>query len=409
MSPEVGISRIRFRNFKTFRQFSLTLNRMNVLVGPNNAGKSTIVGALRVLAAGLQRANARSPVRVTGPEGVRQGYPIAREAIPISVENVHTNYADTDTTVTFELSNGAALILYFPPSGDCVMLMEHSGGPIRGPTTFRREFPLQVSTVPVLGPVEHEEQLVRPATVQRNLATHRASRNFRNYWRLNKEEFQRFRNLILETWPGMEVRAPEIVGGLEPTVAMFCAEGDERIPRELYWVGSGFQIWCQLITHIIRTEQASIIVIDEPEIYLHPQLQRVLVSILRDADADVLIATHSSDIVQEVDAEDILLIEKSRESAKRVGGNTGNREALDLIGSARTDALTSAARTKRVAFVEGEEFKLLRLFADRLGLQKLANTSDITPLPLGGFPPSSQILAKATGMTAALGKKCDSL
>ena len=210
-----------------------------MLVGPNNSGKSTVVGALRVLAAGLQRANARRPQRVSGPQGMRLGYPIAPEAMPISVENVHTNYAETDTTATFELSNGARLMLYFAPSGECVMLTEHEGRPIRGPADFKREFPLSVSAVPVLGPVEHEEQLVQPTTVQRNLATHRASRNFRNYWLQHDDEFRAFRNLIRETWPEMDILLPEITPGLDPHAVMFCIEGSDRIQRELYWVGFG--------------------------------------------------------------------------------------------------------------------------------------------------------------------------
>ena len=403
MLPRVSITRVQFRNFKAFQNFSLHLDSMNVLVGPNNAGKSTIVGAFRVLAAGLQKAHARSPERVMGPEGMRSGYSIARDTMPISVENVHTNYADTDTTATFHLSNEASLTVYFNSSGDCVMFFDHLGGPIRGPAAFKKAFPIGVSAVPVLAPLEHEEPLVRDVTVQRNLATHRASRNFRNYWLKNQDQFQHFQDLITETWPGMDVLAPEVVTSQDPYVSMFCIEGPERMQRELFWVGSGFQIWCQLVTHLIRAEGASLVVIDEPEIYLHPQLQRALLAILRDLGPDVLLATHSSDMIQEADPSDIVLIESFRQSGKRVTGDTATREALGLVGSARNDVLTSAARTRRIAFVEGEEFKMVRQFAECAGMRGLARTSNITPLPLGGFLPPQQILAIVRGISEALG------
>jgi predicted ATPase len=47
---------VKFRNVKELRNFTLDLTAMNTLVGPNNAEKSTIIGAFRVLDAGLRRA-----------------------------------------------------------------------------------------------------------------------------------------------------------------------------------------------------------------------------------------------------------------------------------------------------------------------------------------------------------------
>ena len=39
--------RVDFNHFKAFDRFSLTLRHFNILVGPNNAGKSTILAAFR--------------------------------------------------------------------------------------------------------------------------------------------------------------------------------------------------------------------------------------------------------------------------------------------------------------------------------------------------------------------------
>ena len=405
MATSVTITRVRFRNYKVLRNFSVTLGRANILVGANNAGKSTLLGAFRVLAAGLQRAHARRPERVSGPGGSRMGYPVAAEAMPISIENVHTNYDNTDTTVTFDLSNGSHLQLYFNPEGDCVMLTEHGGRPIRGPADFRREFPIRIGAVPVLGQVEHEEQLVQTATVQRNLTTHRASRNFRNYWYQNAEGFELFREQVRETWPGMDILRPELTPGIDPHVVMFCVEN--RIDRELYWVGAGFQIWCQLLTHINRERDATLIVIDEPEIYLHPQIQRTLLSILKRSEADYLIATHSSEIIQEANPSDLLIIDGSQRSARRVGTTAATEEALRAIGSAQTSALTNAARTQRVVFVEGNDFKLLRELAGQIGFRRLADGAHLTPITLGGFQRPQQVTTLADAIRQILGKEIE--
>ncbi|MGB7748437.1 MAG: AAA family ATPase [Verrucomicrobiia bacterium] len=43
MSEKLRITSIRFRNYKAFRDYSISLAPFNVLVGPNNAGKSTVL------------------------------------------------------------------------------------------------------------------------------------------------------------------------------------------------------------------------------------------------------------------------------------------------------------------------------------------------------------------------------
>jgi predicted ATPase len=63
------ITSIKFSNYKSFAQFSLTLTQFNILVGPNNAGKSTVIGALKILAEGIRRARSRKAVLIECPKG----------------------------------------------------------------------------------------------------------------------------------------------------------------------------------------------------------------------------------------------------------------------------------------------------------------------------------------------------
>src|SRR5208283_1407048 len=115
----IYISSVIFKNYKAFSRFSLSLHDTNILVGPNNCDKSTIIGAFRVLAAGLRRARSQKPERVIVGENVSPGYPIPRDQLDISTENIHTDYRDADTSVTFRLSNGNKLHIFFPNKGEC--------------------------------------------------------------------------------------------------------------------------------------------------------------------------------------------------------------------------------------------------------------------------------------------------
>ncbi len=60
------ITSIHFRNYKAFRDYSVSLNDFNVLVGPNNAGKSTVLGSLRILSEALRKAHSRTPEWISG-------------------------------------------------------------------------------------------------------------------------------------------------------------------------------------------------------------------------------------------------------------------------------------------------------------------------------------------------------
>jgi hypothetical protein len=414
MTSAASISSVRFRNVKGLRNFSMALSDMNILVGPNNAGKSTIIGAFRVLDAGLRRARAYSP-ELFGPEfSSRSGYAIPKDAIPISMENIHTDYADVESTVQFRLTNGQELELVFSRGGRCAMLTGRESKQVSRPTEFIAAYPVRLAVEPVLGPVEHEESLVQVNTVRRGLTTHRASRHFRSYWwyrirdlygsseRDGQSEFDRLASLVRETWPGMDLEAPYEPTPGDQTLAMFCNE--ERIPRELYWAGSGFQVWCQILTHLLRSEGADLVVVDEPEIYLHPNLQRQLLQLLRNLTSDVLIATHSTDVVNEAEPTDILLIDKKARSAKRVVEPAGVRLALDNIGSSRSVVVTQMARTRRALLVEGEDFEILKRLAATLGLRDLATSFTVTAVSLGGFPVAERVRSICDGLRRGLGE-----
>ena len=83
---------------------------------------------------------------------------------------------------------------------------------------------------------------------------------------------------------------------------MFCKEG--RIDREVYWAGFGFQVWLQLLTHIfyrVNDKTNTILIVDEPDIYLHPNLQHELYTLVKENTEQVLLATHSVEIINEAD------------------------------------------------------------------------------------------------------------
>lgn len=395
---------LRFHRYKAFREYSLSLQRFNVLVGPNNSGKSTVLGAFRILAEGIRKANARNPVFVPGPYGQTLGYRVDLTDIPVATENVFYDYDDSEpATITFRLSSGNELLLFFPEPRDCFLICQPQGRQITTTTAFKSQYNTSIGFVPILGPVDHDEQLYQKEAARQALLTYRAARNFRNIWHHYPEDFDEFRSLIQSTWPGMDICRPEIDRTHEkPLLHMFCPE--ERIPREIFWAGFGFQVWCQMLTYIVRGRTASLFMIDEPDIYLHADLQRQLVGILKTLGPDILLATHSTEIISEADPDDLVVINKRFRSGKRIRDPAELQHVFHILGSDLNPILTQLAKTRRAIFVEGKDFQVFSRFARKLGLDCVANRSDFAVIPVQGFNPR-KVRDFTHGIESTLGAK----
>lgn len=395
---------VEFTHFKALSKFSLRLRRFNILVGPNNAGKSTILAAFRILAIGLRRAATRKTEVVKGPQGDVQGYRIDLSVLSDSEENIFYNYDDSKpATVRFKLSNGGELLLFFPTSGGCNLI---AAGKANSPAAFNRAYNCPIGFVPILGPVEHNEPLFDKEAARKALFNHRASRNFRNIWHHYPEKFDEFRQILNRTWPGMDIEKPKPdFSHARALLHMFCPE--ERIPREIFWAGFGFQVWCQMLTHAMQAKDKSLFLVDEPDIYLHSELQRQLLTILRHLGPDILIATHSTEIISEAEADDIVLVSKSKSTARRISNPSELGAVFSLLGSNLNPILTQLARTRRVVFVEGKDFQIISRFAVKLGVAEVSTRSGFAVVPVHGFNPQ-RIRNLKEGMETTLGSTIQS-
>ena len=236
-------------------------------------------------------------------------------------------------------------------------------------------FPLKLVVIPTLGPLEENEPHFLDETVRRNETTRLAHRNFRNIWyRKTDEEFSEFKKLIEDSWPSMTVKKPAIGYRPESFVEMYFSE--ERRDREVYWSGFGFQIWMQMMTHIMRGKQDSVIVLDEPDIYLHPDLQRRLVGVLKERFGQIFLSTHSSEIINEVNSSEILTISKKYQTARRVTTDKHLREVFKYIGSSENIEISRISKARRIVFLKD---KTKKSFAGSLKRFPLAR-SLMTPI-----------------------------
>lgn len=396
------LTSIRFSNYRGLEDYSLALDDFNILVGPNNCGKSTIVSALRLLAAATHHARSRRPVRIKVGERERAGYWLNEATLPISLDNVHTELLPVVSEVEFRFGLGRTLTLHFPADGGCALLLDPNAPVVDSATAFRRHYPFRVFVLPVLGGLEDTEVLLKKESVRQAVGTPRASRHFRNYWWHFPDGFDEFAGFLKATWPDVTgIAAPVMPEPIPPRLVMFCTE-DGRA-REIQWAGFGFQVWCQMLTSLLQARGSDLVVIDEPEIYLHADLQRRLVHVLRELNADIIVASHSAEIITEVEATDIVVIDKRKTASKRTASPKRVQIALNSVGSNLNVYLSNLVRTRHVLFVEGEDFKVLRRWARLIGLDQLAAGIGLVTFRYGGFPTPEGVREICRGINAMAG------
>lgn len=382
------LTSVTFRNFKGLRDYRISLRHTNVLVGPNNAGKSSVLDAFRLLSAAIRYARRRNPTTIVQDGAPLIGWDIPPSTIPISLVNVH-NDADAETSVSFTLSDSSALTLLLRDSAHCVLTADVNGPRIGSAAAFRARFPIEIFAFPTLGPLEDDEEYLSDEYVERNSGGRRSHRMFRNIWYRRAEAFPGFKETVEASWKGVTIDAPTRFGFAPAHLEMYFTEN--RLSREVSWAGFGFQIWLQLLTHLAMSTNATTLVVDEPEIYLHPDLQRRLFELLRATGKQIVLATHSAEIVNDAERDEVVLVNRARRSAKRIGDIEGLQDALFSIGSAQNIHLTKLSRGRRVLFFEGQDFRQLRRFASRFGYEALADGGDLTVVPIGGFAQKQRI------------------
>src|SRR5260370_32715152 len=129
----------------------------------------------------------------------------------------------------------------------------------------------------------------------------------------------------------------------------------------------------------------SFTILDELEIYLHPDLQKKLLRIVRDRFGQFFMATHSVEIINEAAPGDVIAIHPSAKAGKRVLTDEDYQALFNYIGSFENIDFSRLGRARRLVFFEGNDKKLLRRYAEKLGAMNFALDLDTTILQSGGF------------------------
>lgn len=332
---------IKLSNFRGFDDHILPLRPVTIIVGKNNAGKSTIVEALRLISVITRRFQGLNyselPQWIDRPRRDRGVFP-STEDFEFGNDAVFHRLGDPPAKITAKFSSGEQVEVFIGPLTSAAIWI---------PLVPR--FTLGISFIS---------------------------------W---DSISLRLRTLGESTWPGVAVQPVEKkqVSATETGFSLFVRDHD--FTAEVGWMGHGLQMWLQTMWFLTHCGDASSIILDEPDVYMHADLQRRLIRLLRQRKHQTIIATHSVEIMSEVEPDEILIVDRRRHASAFANNQPEVQSLLFNIGSIHNIQLARLNAAGRFIMVEGDDMDFLKRFQNTLFPESTVPIDTIPHRSIGGW------------------------
>lgn len=203
------LTTLTIKNFRCFDDHTIEFQPKSLIVGKNNAGKSTCIEALRMVSLVTDRMRSltfRPPPRGLELPKRAVGLSPSLDSIMIHKDGVFNRYGDPPASVTATFSNKSRIEVHF---GEGLLLHAVIYGADGQIIKNRRDIDIAaiplVSILPQISPLAEEEAVLDDAYVRSQLQTSRCSLHFRNQLRIFSDLFPHFSQLVSSTWPGLRI------------------------------------------------------------------------------------------------------------------------------------------------------------------------------------------------------------
>jgi predicted ATPase len=297
------LSKVKIQDFKRIREAELSLSDVNVLVGANGSGKSSIIQALHLSACLLRQAD-RVDATKTSTVGIEQlDYLPTDDYSMLGHNTLWGNRAGSPSSkAEFTFTKDDSEVI-----ARCELRSARNAGisitgqvPSELTTTLRAKQRFFSAYIPGISGVPNKEEKRARKIVLKACSYGDSNVILRNVLLLLKQEGQ---IALVEAW------ISQIIGDIKLHV-----DHDENhdlhidssvelngLKRPIELTGTGFLQLIQLFSYILLFKPG-ILLVDEPDIHLHPSVQerlvRVLASVAKERQLRVLLTTHSPFVVR---------------------------------------------------------------------------------------------------------------
>lgn len=400
------LRQLRMQNYRCFDDHTILLEPNSVLVGRNNAGKSSIIEALRILATVVNRKGTsfvQAP-RWTNLSAFQVGIAPSISEVGVNLNTVFHRYREPPATISANFTEGAVINIYIGREERIFATIAFKDAWIKSAGKFLALKLPWISVLPQIGPLLTEEYQISDVRVSEYLNSRLSSRHFRNQLYRMSDEFDDFKRLAEETWHGLRVDAIQhSITKNGALLSLPIRDGD--FVSEVGWMGHGLQMWLQTIWFLSRTPPDHTVILDEPDVYMHPDLQRKLFRLARARFAQCIIATHSVEIMAESEPANILIIDKKHKKSRYANSEPGVQALIDQIGGVHNVHLARLWSARKFLLVEGKDMSFLNRWHGILFPDAELPLDVIPSLPIGGWAGWPYAVGSSMALRNAVGDR----
>lgn len=296
------IESVRIKRFKSISDLTLPLDRVTVLVGSNNAGKSSVLQAIQFGVSTVQSlARTAGAGRRSGTLSVDQlVYTPLRDPSALAQGGSLVQSRERQIEVGFNTNLGNASV-NVRRGKNSNLSVATPGDPAILAALQELKRPFSAFT-PGLAGIPPVEEFRAPGVVRRAAAYGDANSVFRNVLWLLKEDragWGRFSERMERIFPDVKL---ELTYDGENDAVMKASVIRNAVRLPIDASGTGILQAAQILSYI-GVYRPKLLTLDEPDSHLHPSNQRLLIRLLGEVaeedDFQVLLSTHSRHLLDE--------------------------------------------------------------------------------------------------------------
>jgi hypothetical protein len=314
-------------------------------------------------------------------------------------------YREPPAVIEGRFENGSRIVIYLGGEDAIHAVIYDETGHIVGSSSGAKQVELPtVAIMPQVAPVSEDEDLLSEDYVRGAMSSRLAPLHFRNQLWLLQELVPALRQAVEETWPGVRV-GDLLRRGRLPDIKLQLQVRNEDFVADVFNMGHGLQMWLQAMWFLVRSHSASTVILDEPDVYMHADLQRRLIRYVRPKFPQLIIATHSIEIMAEVEAEDILVVDRRRPVSSFATSLPSVQRIITRIGSTHNLQLTRLWSARRMILVEGKDIGILKRIQNRLYPESQSPFDGLPNMSIGGWNGWPYAIGTALAIRNAVGEE----